>query len=207
MGKDYLTASRPLSSTVRADRPRAFILLGRNQTSANRRVCEAFEALADVGRDGEANPDAKAVSTYWLLRTPSVERKDCNWLVANYDFAKAASLRSGYQIPSAGGQYILAIDQNNRAFYIDITRANNRQRADAMQVWLATAQTMAPEGTGTAITSNNLFDRLARDFCGGNIVKNVSAGDVIEAAGTLSPVAIGRVAINAAGSFFCESRA
>ena len=207
VGKDYLTSSQTLSSTVKTDRPRAFVLLGRDQTNANRKVCRAFEGLSDTGQVGDANPAAKVVSTYWLLTTSTVQQKDCNWLVANYDFGKAAALRSAYRLPSASGQYILGIDQNNQAFYIDITKANDRQRADAMQVWLATAQTLAPEGAGTAITSNNLFDRLAREFCGGNIVRDVSAGDVIEAAGTMSPVAIGRVAINAAGGFFCERRA
>ncbi|MDQ3139250.1 MAG: hypothetical protein M3Q15_00795 [Pseudomonadota bacterium] len=206
VGKEYLTASQTLASTVRADRPRAFVLLAPGKRKANIKVCKAFETLVPVSEVGAGNPDAKVISTYWMVRTASASSTDCASLVDNYDFAKASALRAGYQLPSANGQFILAIDADNRPFYIDITRANAAQRRDAMLVWLATAQTLAAENPGAVITSNNLFDRMSREFCR-DVVREVSLGDAVEAATTMSPVAVGRVAINAAGSFFCERRA
>lgn len=205
--RDYLTSSEDLSSTVETDRPRAFVLLAPGKTSANRKLCKAYQTLPNADTTKDANPDAKIITTYWMLTAATVSTSDCKWLVANYDFDKASALRSAYQIPSSSGQFILAIDAENRPFYIDITRANGKQRKNAMLLWFAAARSLAPTAAGQVIKSQNMFDRFAEELCGGNVLSNVTLSNVGEAMATLSPVAIGRVAINAAGNFFCERRA
>lgn len=199
--KNFLTSGKTILSTRLRDRPTAYLILDKSNPGRNEKMCKAFSLLPSMADARDANPNAKVVSTWWFLGTAEKSSDDCKWLVKNYGYERANAWRS--QLPAKPGQYLLAIDQKNRSFYIDLTKANRNQRETAMLRWFQIANAGSTAGPGIELVSDNMFDQMARGLCG-TAIKDVTVERVFDAALDLSPTQGGRIVIDLAGKFVCE---
>lgn len=198
--RGFVFAETSLTSTVAADRPRAYILLDPTKKDRNQRVCDAFVNLP-TGTE-TVNPDAKIVTTWWMTRESTATGRTCKQLVDRYDYQKATAIRASYGLGTQG-IYIFAVDQNNKAFTIDISKANKAQVNDIMLMWLKTAQEQAPTNATVAISSESLLDKTAAELCGTKITK-VSANDVGAAVVTGGGSVLGRILIVVGKELVCQ---
>lgn len=163
-GRQFLKASESFKITRAKDRPRAYVVLDSSDLGDNQKICEAFIKLPLTPVLEDAGYEEEVVTTWWPLATDSPVQQNCNWLVANYDYDRANTIRSIYSVPDASKQSIVAVDPLNRSFLIDLTMANNNQRSQTMRTWFEEAQKTAPDSAWTAIVSNNFFDRLGHSL-------------------------------------------
>lgn len=190
--RDFLYGSAALSTTVQADRPRAYVLLDRDEKKDSGRLCEAFMDLP-TGK-GIINPNVKVVTTWWLTKEETAEDRSCKQLVDSFDYAKATSVRTSYGL-GADGIYILAVDQNHHAFWINLTDASKKQMRNTVLLWLQTAAEQAPEAPGLAITSDSFWDRLKRKFCGAGGGSQSAAVNAAAGALAAGVTVVGTVAV------------
>lgn len=118
-------------------------MLDRSDSKRNKRICAAFSRLPSETL-AKLNPNANAVPTYWLLKSAKTQGVDinninCDKLIGDFDYTRAAQVANAFQIPNNGHPYIVAIDDKRNAFYIDIDKASDSQIDTAMTAWFSEA--------------------------------------------------------------------
>lgn len=172
-GRDYIFSEESLEDTV-TGKPRAFVILDKGNVftkddGRNMELCRVFESkLETVDQTRTLNPTATVVPTYWLVDAEGVANiedmeKRCRWLVKNHDIEKANQLISVYNLPRSSTAYLVAIDGNNRAFWIDIDDGSAEQIEKVMRRWFEVASLHAGKPGYTVLDWTAAFDEICRN--------------------------------------------
>lgn len=193
----YLLRDEPVLATAMTDRPRAFILISKNDEGRAKRVCKTYLESLPAAESAATAPNEIIVKTFWALNTDTVPA-GCEGLVAAYDYSKMLPLRSKYQLDTRH-TYILAIDQNTRAFYIDVSSVGETKMRQALLTWFGVAHTGAIAGPGLKIAGDGLFDKLAAAYCAAP-----GATPAVATLATAGTTLIATVILNEVGRNLCK---
>lgn len=169
----------------RGNLPFGVILLRRNDTARNVALCNAFVSnLPSVEDVTEADPKANIIATYWLLTADPAtvgDLRNCDTLLARYDYAKALQIRNGYGKSGAAGPIFLALQLNQgqgiepRVAILDLSPQTPEAVAQSTIKWFEMAVSQADDvrsGDSTIVVQaqrelqrgRGMFDRIGDFF-------------------------------------------
>jgi hypothetical protein len=201
IGRAYLLPNEVYQPYKGRNLPFSVILLRRDNPK-NRDLCNSFvNNISDVVTLEEADPSLNIILTYWLLRTSleGDDLTDCDKLLQNYDYARAAQILGRYGSAGSRGPVFLALQLNSGSqaptvFLLDLTPQTTEQVAQITADWFnvvvsrsddQAASTPAEQGTAQAASERRgrgFFAkvlRLVRRVAGGvgcNVLRNNATG-------------------------------
>lgn len=115
---------------------KGLILLRKDDSKRNRRVCNAFVQLAPTSVAKEMNLASlgQIAPTVWPVTAKPTDDSDCDELLAKYDYDAAAVYFVALDRPSAKGP-LLAASIDDRIAFIDLSRAKSRHIAALVPAW------------------------------------------------------------------------
>lgn len=130
VGRAYLVGNDdygPASGNL----PFGVILLRRGDEARNRALCNSFvNNISTTEEIRAADPSINIIATYWLLTRAlsDAQLRDCDALLANYNYGRAQRVLAGYGKAGAPGPVFLALQLNRNlgipanVFLLDLSR-------------------------------------------------------------------------------------
>lgn len=152
------------------------VLLDRSQRVKNEKVCEAMlggdtRTMRTHEEALRANPSGDYLVTHWLARAKVNDEKDCDELLAKYDFARSESIRAAYGLKASKGPLFIAFDPDKEIVFLDLADASPdevfKATGDWMELALTTKQTGPNAGKpqkGVLVAANKMFEQMAMGF-------------------------------------------
>lgn len=168
--RELLPRERNFAATATSYPFRAVILLTRQSSSRNKKLCKAYVGLLTTPEVAQqVVPGAQPIPTYWPV-TAATPSTDCTAMLAAYDYEAAKALLQVYGVADAKGPVLIVADKNNRYAFINLSKASEAQMRTVVTGWYAG---VAQNGLKNAtITSPNFFEVFGNGVCGltGNLV-------------------------------------
>ena len=150
------------------DRQRSFLVLDKEggglfdskDDGRNRQICAAFERVRTRGQAAADAPNAQLFPVYWLLKDGADQerasagelrdsdkiKKRCRRLVENYSLPAGRRVAEKANLPRKSTAYLVAFDNQDRSFYIDIDDGDDAELDNVMNAWfeIAAENSQAP---------------------------------------------------------------
>jgi len=175
--RDYLLRSEPLQF----DRTQAFVILDDDDRGRNMKICRAFERLVSAEDAAQIMPEHVPVETHWMLNATQVPSGDldakCGAMIDQFDRTRANALLTKYGLERSTA-YLLALDGQDRAFYLDIDSGSQAQLDAAMAEWFSAAA-KSPDSEGEKL--QDIATQIASRLCATSVLNWLPnwAGQVI----------------------------
>lgn len=121
--------------------PNGVLLLRAADADKNAAVCDAFVAtLTPETEIRAADPAAKIVSTFWLMKTGAAAAglDSCATLLPAYDFTRAATERARYGLAATAGPALLLVQDDGRYVAISLAASSPADIAVILPAWFET---------------------------------------------------------------------
>jgi len=168
--REMLPRERNFATTANFYPFRAIILLTRQNSSRNKKLCKAYVGLLTTEAIAQqVVPDAQPIPIYWPV-TAMTSSTDCTAMLAVYDYEAAKAQRQIYGVADAKGPVLIVADKNNRYAFINLSQASEAQMRAVVIGWYAGVVQNGLKNT--TFTSPNFFEVFGKGICGltGNLV-------------------------------------